>query len=559
MNPVATASFRPRASVVALATACALSLPTAAVACGGLFCNGGTAPVPVEQTGERILFEVDAELGTVSTTVDIAYTGDPVDFAWVVPVPATPSLDIVPEQVLATLDGATVPQLLNQPTWCSADSDWGRWGCSTGTSTRLATAVAAAPLAVLGCAAPGRDDEEPDPVQVERIPRVGPYDPTVVSSEDPAALIEWLQTEGYFISEAMEPYVAQYVASGSRFLAMKLAPDVGVSDIAPIRMTYEGTEPQIPLVLTAVAAEPEMSILAFVAADSRYEAANYANLAMDPAWIRRDPFTGVDNYEAVVSFLADGLGGKAFVTAYSGELASLPWLGDGDEERAWLNELAERAPTVTRLYTRMSAWEMTEDPVFRPSGGDPVSAALDLSGNTPVDLCEDAKEVGVCGDAYCGPGALCARTPLGQACACPDGWAAREIAGVGVNARPQVTCQRLDHALYTGADLDPKQGSEGVCLPDMCGDDGACVDLNGFPTCLCDEGFAAAVGTDGAPRCSPVLDLFTPEEALVHGDLSTGFAAVDDDGDSSEIGLMMLLAALLGPGIVRARRRRRRA
>lgn len=556
-------SFVPLAALVASV----LATPHLAFACGGLFCNGGPAPVPVEQNSERILFEVDPE-GVISTTVEISYTGDPVDFAWVVPVPSTPELEIVPEQVLNLIDAATAPQLSGQRTVCRGQGV----GCGGGAvasvddpmdlgpSVRGLEPLLAAPVAVLGCAyAAGDDLYEGDynPVEVENIDRVGPYEPTVVSSDDPDALIEWLNAEGYFITESMEPYIAEYVVSGSKFLAMKLAPGTGVSDIAPIRMSYEGAAPMIPLILTAVGAEPEMAITAFVAADSRYQSGNYTNLLMDPAWLRYDQGSVETNYYAVASWLADGVGGAGFFTEYAGQV-TFATTGQFEEAEGWLRGLQERHTNLTRLFTRLSPWEMDADPFFEPSEGGAVPSQIDLSGNIPTDSCGFASDLGTCGTTYCGPGAMCARTDDGPGCVCPEGWAAREVAPQGADAGtgiPEITCQRLDHALFTGEDLGVEAGTS--CLDATCGGNGECVDLNGFPTCLCDEGFAGVPGVSGQPTCVPIIDTFTPEEALVNGDVGVGFASGGARGSTQAAEVVLGLLILLVPGLLASRRRER--
>ena len=84
-----------------------LAVPLPALACGGLFCQ----TQPVEQNAERILFEVNPD-GTVTAVVEITFTGTASDFSWVVPVPDTPSVDVVPQSTLALLDTATVPQII---------------------------------------------------------------------------------------------------------------------------------------------------------------------------------------------------------------------------------------------------------------------------------------------------------------------------------------------------------------------------------------------------------------------------------------------------------------
>jgi len=68
-------------------------------ACGGFFCTN----VPVDQVAERIIFAVNDD-GTIDAYVQINYTGAPDAFAWVVPVPNPPKVDVAVDPV----DGTTL-------------------------------------------------------------------------------------------------------------------------------------------------------------------------------------------------------------------------------------------------------------------------------------------------------------------------------------------------------------------------------------------------------------------------------------------------------------------
>ena len=75
----------------------------AARACGGFFC----ATVPMDQAGERILFA--ARDGMVTTHVQIQYSGEAPDFAWILPVPSLPEIQISHNEVFRQLSSATRP------------------------------------------------------------------------------------------------------------------------------------------------------------------------------------------------------------------------------------------------------------------------------------------------------------------------------------------------------------------------------------------------------------------------------------------------------------------
>ena len=89
--------------------ALALALPAPALACGGFFCNN---EAPVDQSGEKIVFAIDAEKEAVEVHVQIAYEGAAEDFAWVLPAPAEPELFLSSETLFTQLEWATAPQYM---------------------------------------------------------------------------------------------------------------------------------------------------------------------------------------------------------------------------------------------------------------------------------------------------------------------------------------------------------------------------------------------------------------------------------------------------------------
>ena len=523
----------------------------AAVACGGLFCNT-IAPIlePVEQNAERILFEVGED--QITTIVEIGYTGEPDEFSWVVPVPEVPTLDVVPPSTLLLLDDGTAPTLNQQPTSCR---DRG-FGCN---------ASGANPAALLsGCAASEMGWADYDGgVEVVELPQTGPYDSEAISSDDPAALIDWLNTNGYLITEEMEPAIAGYVAQGMWFLCMKLAQGAQVADIAPISMTWSGTEPSIPLVLTSVSAEPEMGILVFIAGDQRYQSTGWANVLVDPQDIRADPNTQTTNYYPLVSYLVDQLGGKAFVTQYADTMSTAvnaatnnSWNDQYPEENAWLNSLSMRHTELTRMYTRMSGWEMTSDPTFEESPGGAVSNIIDLSNNEPVEICATSPMDQPCGSTYCGEDATCATTSMGDGCVCPVGTVARRIDSPELNGLPlfaTVSCQRLDFDMMSSLDDEFVGGGSDPCGDFDCGDGGTCVAVNGMATCECAEGGAAVATFDGM-ECVEAIDIYAPEDSLLMS--SAAEVEVTDSGNGDPAGLALAFMLMLLPAAMFRLRRR---
>ena len=530
-----------------------LLAPSATLACGGFFCSAVQLQ-PVEQNAERILFEISD--GVVTATVEIKYSGEPDGFAWVVPTRASDGDELnlqvdVPGDVLSLLDDATTPTIIPPPTDCST-----------------ANRGIASPMAAMSDSSTG-GEEDGGPVDVENLPQVGPYEPQLVSSEDPEALVAWLNENDYLITPEMEPFVADYVAQGMKFLAMKLAPGSEVADVAPISMSYAGDSPSIPIVLTGVAAEPEMGVMALIAADTRYESDNFVNLEVATEDVSMNPANGFNNYYPLISWKADQAGGNAAFTEWVGgsgaaaDIAINRWSGWVDwntgepqyeEEVAWLEEFKGRHSTLSRLYTRMSGWEMVLDPSFSASSGDSVSGVHDLSDRPPVDVSgnNSFSVRSPCGDTYCGEGAVCATTDADiDGCVCPVGSVARTIQEPDVitgQLSETVTCQLESHDMMASlADLDVPFGDGDPCSMALCGENGSCVALNGFPTCACDDGYAAIAQGMASPTCVAVVSTYPPE-ALVwtvqgcDGCSSSG----EGEGRSSALALMFVLAGLMG-------------
>jgi len=545
--PSRTSSWSAAVGAVAVAASAALLCPSSALACGGLFCSNS----PVDQNAERILFEVHPPPQGVTAVVEITYAGDPGDFSWIVPVPETPTLDVVPTSTLRLLDAATAPSIIPPPTTCE-------------NGNRNLAGGFPAPSAE----ADDFDSAQDPGVTVEDLPQVGAFDPEVISSENPAALVEWLNENNYLITPEMEPFVAQYVADGYKFLGLKLAADSGVQDISPIKFSCpNGDMPLIPIRLTGVSAAPEMGILSFVAGNDRYAPVNYRNLQVDTDLVQFDPATGASNYYPLASWLIDQEGGKAFITEYSDttvatqslvDNAFIGFPADEMEARDYVRGVLGQFSTITRMYSRMSGWEMDDDPTFAPNDNlGPVSRIHDLSNRPPVEVCGDIIEPVPCGDTYCGVGSTCATTEDGaDGCICEPGTVARQITapvGAGRPLRQTVTCQNSDLNLLEDAAIAD------ACDGFTCGEGGSCQAVNGFPTCECDVGFAAVVNfaQPNGVSCVAVDQVFEPTQLLwEERPPRLGGALCECTSSGSSTPALFGLGLLVGMGALMRRRRR---
>lgn len=340
-------------------------VPTTA-ACGGLFCQN----IPVDQQAERIIFTVN-EGGTISAYVQINYTGSAPDFSWVVPVPSVPEVDVAEIATFDELSRLTAPTFIPP----------------------LMPECAPIPT-MMAMGAPMSAVEEDGSVQVLASGTAGPYFYNVITSPNPIDLIRWLRSNNYRITEQMEPLISLYTDEGKIFLAMKLQPDQGVQDIQPVKMTYTWDFPEIPIRLTAVAANPDMTVLTWVFADSQAYPANYAHPTIDNEDLRSD-FSSFDgtNYRFLVNQTVDLYQGRAFVTEYAKPTTDLISMGPSDP---LVIELVREYDYVTRFLGFISPEEMTVDPIFNFNADMPdISNVRDLSNLDPKIFwgCEGAPPV----------------------------------------------------------------------------------------------------------------------------------------------------------------------
>jgi hypothetical protein len=508
----ARAGFGRAAALATLATLSVAFYAPPADACGGFFCGRQ----PVDQTAERILFEVGQD--SVTMTTQISFTGDAADFAWVLPlsdVPLADSLAVYHQQALNALDANSGPVFVppDDPACYSC------FGCEF----------------AVPAAGPADNADGGPSVTVFIRQEVGDYDVAVIESEDPAALVAWLRAEGYRITAPMEPYVERYTSEGLKFLALKLVAGADVQDLRPFRFTLPGTAPTIPLRMTALAAEPEMSIVTFVLADMRFEGKNWPNLEIPDERIRYNPFAYLassvsTNWASLVASSVDEAGGQGWVTEFAGPSASYAeqvraqvqngnfQTEDDAAAAAELLAALEAHPYLTRLYTRLSAEEMTSDPVFGRSALGNVDREHRLSRVVEgIDQCsEEAREsTDPCDFATCGAGGMCRRvtTPapagtgndtglIAPGCACVPGATAR--ATFAPDGSPTVICQDGRMSFLNAGE---RETADADVLPDACagydcGERGQCIAMNLTPTCVCDQGFVAvgSVDPNGARR-----------------------------------------------------------
>jgi MYXO-CTERM domain-containing protein len=292
---------------IGLASGVALSvalLPSRADACGGTFCDANL-PMPVDQTGENILFVMDE--GFVEAHIQIQYDpeSEAMNFAWIVPVLAVPEFSVGSERLIDNLLGSTVPAYgFNTNFTCDdsggyATSGYGSTsggGSGTGTSS---------------------DTDGPGP-EVILQDVVGAFEVSVLSGGTGAELFTWLEDNGYVQDEAAIPIIDEYLADGFLFAAFRLRNEADVAEIHPVTLRFENDEACVPLRLTRIAAVDDMEVRTFFLAQDRVVPETYRHVLVNPLLL--DWPNSASNYAEVITRAvdADQADGHAFVTEYAG-------------------------------------------------------------------------------------------------------------------------------------------------------------------------------------------------------------------------------------------------
>ncbi|MEM9457552.1 MAG: DUF2330 domain-containing protein [Myxococcota bacterium] len=293
--------------------------PTETEACGGTFCDAGPAAMPVDQTGENILFVMGE--GYTEAHIQIQYDPDAEadEFAWVVPLQDVPTFAVGSQPLFDRILAGTVPSYGFQTQFTGdgcGDTNGGSDGGGAATSAG-------------GDSTGGGEDPGPE-IVLQQI--VGAFEITVLSGGTAQELVDWLDANGYQQDPNALPILEEYLSENYLFAAFKLTNDAEVADIHPVVLRFELEEACVPIRLTRIAAVEDMDIRTFFLADSRVVPQTYKHVLVNP--LKLDWPTRASNYKQVITQAvdADQAVGKAFVTEYAGPSDVILQLGIVDEQ-----------------------------------------------------------------------------------------------------------------------------------------------------------------------------------------------------------------------------------
>ncbi|HEY6463840.1 MAG TPA: DUF2330 domain-containing protein, partial [Polyangiaceae bacterium] len=211
---------------------------------------------------------------------EIKYSGSPSSFAWVLPISGQVTIGLSSDAVFDTLDSLTATTVSPPPVTCPGPPE----GCG----------FANAPTANAGASFGGGSSS--GGVSVTNAQVVGPYQTVQLQSTDPQALDNWLTTNGYAITPDMEPVIASYIQGGFDFLALKLVPGEGVTSMRPVRVSFNGAQPTLPLRMVAAGTGATVGITLWVVGDGRWEPANFPWFRIDDSELVWDWSQSDSNY-----------------------------------------------------------------------------------------------------------------------------------------------------------------------------------------------------------------------------------------------------------------------
>lgn len=377
-----------------LATLIAVSLfslatPRTADACGGCFHEPpgpNEPPMTSVVTGHRMALSVSLEQTVLWDQVE--FVGDPVGFAWVLPVGQGARLELSNDAWFDALEGFTRTTIESEVVTCPNGQTFGGgssggFGCG---ASAVDTSDSYGSYGGGGGAGGGSTLAEGDrgPVTVVHQGTVGPYETVTLKATDAQNLRTWLMSHNYTIPTDVDPVLGDYIAQGAEFIALRLQPGAGVRQMQPVRVVTPGASPILPLKMVQAGTGATTSIVLYVIGEGRYGASNFPEASFPKSKLTWDWTAQSSNY----AVLRDGaLEAGGFLTTFS---QALPF-----------SSVVRRPDGTTASFAAPGRFPVTTLDELYVSVG--ASLGLDTSAcSAPTNLLgSQEKVVATCADATC--------------------------------------------------------------------------------------------------------------------------------------------------------------
>ncbi|MDB4944789.1 MAG: hypothetical protein JWP97_4323 [Labilithrix sp.] len=375
---------------VSMTCALVLGFEHQARACGGCFHGERTPAQPVVETSVVSDHRMVFALGPQQTVLwdQIRYTGDPEDFAWVLPVRPGTRVELSRDAWIAALDAVSGTQIVkpqprpsNLPFGGEGDYMDDSSGCGCGSSSEAAFSDQAGGYADGGASAA---DSGTPPVQVVSQTVVGPYETATIRSEQPDALQTWLHDHGYAVPAEILPIIESYAKEKMDFVALRLRPGQGVRAMQPVRIISPGADPTLPLRMVAAGVGSHVGLTLFVVSEGRYRPQNFPEAVIDDSKLLWDTSQSRSNYAELASALLALEGGRPWLTEYAAPLATTITGGFGSTRTVadqYYGQCFGGVAVPTEVDAGSDAGGETAD-AGDLDAGDPDAGDLDAGGGT---------------------------------------------------------------------------------------------------------------------------------------------------------------------------------
>jgi hypothetical protein len=247
----------------------------------------------------------------------VRYTGDPGEFAWVLPVRAGARVELSNDEWLAALDLTTRTTIQGpKPKTCPGSfggsnyESGGGGGCSsTTTSSDFA-----------GSASPEQGkqaDAGVEDVEILKQEVVGPYEVVTLRSSVDDAIDKWLRANGFVIPPEIAPLLSDYTNEKFDFIALKLRPGQSVRAMQPVRIVTPGADASMPLRMVAAGVGARVGMTLWVIGEGRYHTQNFPDAVIDFAKLNWDPIAQRSNYTLLAETELSKQEGRAWITEVS--------------------------------------------------------------------------------------------------------------------------------------------------------------------------------------------------------------------------------------------------
>ena len=300
-----------------------------ASACGGCFHQAPTPQQPLTESSmvsdHRMVFAL-APQQTVLWD-QIRYSGNPSEFAWVLPVRPGTKIELSHDEWIASLDATTQPKIIQplaQPSGrfgggngSFGDGDGQGSGCGCGSSLTSASSADNAGSPSSGSADAGL--APPPAVEVISQEVVGPYETVIVRSDKPKALESWLRDHGYALPDSILPIIEAYTKEKLDFVALRLRPGQGVRAMRPVRIVSPGADPMLPLRMVAAGIGAKVGLTLYVLSEGRYRPQNFPEGKIDETKLVWNTQTSRSNYQELSAAVMAGGGDRTWLTEFAGK------------------------------------------------------------------------------------------------------------------------------------------------------------------------------------------------------------------------------------------------